>query len=118
LEEGSQQERICALHCMGNLKNPHFARRVIPFLSETDMEVREAAIESLERLMQDQAEGAERFDEVIEIALKDSHPPPSGGAACASWASGAPKGISSTSSPPSPIPIRSSAARGSPPSKN
>ncbi len=75
LEEGSQQERICALHCMGDLKNPRFARRVIPYLSETDLEVREAAIESLERLMQDHAEDADRFDEVIEIALKDTHPP-------------------------------------------
>ena len=74
LEEGNRDEKICALRCIGELENSRFVRRVVPFLSEPDLAVREAAMESVERLLQGHFQDDERLDEIIATALEDSHP--------------------------------------------
>ncbi|MEE9240367.1 MAG: HEAT repeat domain-containing protein, partial [bacterium] len=74
LETGQPDEKICALRCIGELENPRFVRRVIPFLDEPDVAVREAAMEAAERLIPAHAAGDKRMDEVIQTALMDPHP--------------------------------------------
>ncbi|MBT3433485.1 MAG: cyclic nucleotide-binding domain-containing protein [Nitrospinaceae bacterium] len=72
LEEGTQEERVCALKCIGELENPRFVKRVVPYLSNSDVAVRESAMESVERLLKDNIHEARHLDEIINLALKDS----------------------------------------------
>lgn len=72
LEEGTQEERVCALQCIGELENPRFVRRVVPYLLNEDIAVRESAMESVERLLKDNIHEARQLDEIIKLALEDS----------------------------------------------
>jgi len=72
LEEGTQEERVCALQCIGELENPRFVRRVIPYLSNKDIAVRNSAMESVERLLKDNVHEARQLDEIIKLALNDT----------------------------------------------
>ena len=74
LEQGNREEKVCALRCIGELENSRFVRRVIPFLSEPDLAVRETAMESIERLLQGQFQQNERMDEIVKTTLEDYHP--------------------------------------------
>ncbi len=74
LETGESDDKICALRCIGELENPRFVRRVIPYLNEPDAAVREAAMEAAEHLTSDHAASEKYLDEIIQTALKDSHP--------------------------------------------
>ncbi len=71
LETGQSDEKICALQCIGELGNPRFVRRIIPYLCEADVAVREAAMEAAERLIPAHATGEKQLEEVIQTALKD-----------------------------------------------
>ncbi len=74
LEEGLTEERVCALRCVGELDNPRFIRRLVPYLYRPEAAVREAAAEAIERLLPVRGPQEPRLDEVMQVALADQHP--------------------------------------------
>ena len=75
LESNQKSECISALGCIGHLENPRFIRRLVPFLQNSEREVREAAMDSIERLLPERYEEIEQIENILETVLKDTHPP-------------------------------------------
>lgn len=71
LHEESAASRVCALRCIGELRNPRFIRQLIPYLRESGEEVREAALEAIESLARNQGVDEEKMAEVIRAATSD-----------------------------------------------
>ena len=75
LESNQKSECISALGCIGHLENPRFIRRLVPFLQNSEKEVREAAMDSIERLLPERYEDTGQIENILETVLKDTQPP-------------------------------------------
>ena len=71
LNEEDAAARVCALRCMGELQNPRFIRRLIPYLYQEEEKVREAALEAIEVLAMNQGVDEESMEEVIRVTTSD-----------------------------------------------
>ena len=71
LNEEDAAARVCALRCMGELQNPRFIKRLIPYLYQNEEKVREAALEAIEVLAMNQGVDEESMDEVIRVTTSD-----------------------------------------------
>lgn len=71
LNEEDAAARVCALRCMGELQNPRFIRRLIPYLYQEEEKVREAALEAIEVLALNQGVDEEKMEEVIRVTTSD-----------------------------------------------
>ncbi|MCE2452077.1 MAG: HEAT repeat domain-containing protein, partial [Nitrospinae bacterium] len=71
LNEEDAAARVCALRCMGELQNPRFIKRLIPYLYQNEAKVREAALEAIEVLAMNQGVDEESMDEVIRVTTSD-----------------------------------------------
>lgn len=71
LNEEDAAARVCALRCMGELQNPRFIRRLIPYLYQEEEKVREAALEAIEVLAMNLGVDEEKMEEVIRVATSD-----------------------------------------------
>ena len=71
LNEEDTAARVCALRCMGELQNPRFIRRLIPYLYQDEEKVREAALEAIEVLAMNQGVDEESMEEVIRVTTSD-----------------------------------------------
>ncbi len=71
LNEEDAAARVCALRCMGELQNPRFIRRLIPYLYQDEEKVREAALEAIEVLAMNQGVDEESMEEVIRVTTSD-----------------------------------------------
>ena len=71
LNEEDAAARVCALRCMGELQNPRFIKRLIPYLHQNEEKVREAALEAIEVLAMNQGVDEENMEEVIRMTTSD-----------------------------------------------
>ena len=71
LSEEDAEARVCALRCMGELQNPRFIKRLIPYLHQEEEKVREAALGAIESLAMNQGVDEEKMEEVIRVATTD-----------------------------------------------
>ena len=71
LNEEDAAARVCALRCMGELQNPRFIKRLIPYLYQEEEKVREAALEAIEVLALNQGVDEEKMEEVIRVTTSD-----------------------------------------------
>ncbi len=71
LNEEDAAARICALRCMGELQNPRFIKRLIPYLYQEEEKVREAALEAIEVLAANQGVDEESMEEVLRVTTSD-----------------------------------------------
>ena len=71
LNEEDAAARVCALRCMGELQNPRFIKRLIPYLHQDEEKVREAALEAIEVLAMNQGVDEENMEEVIRMTTSD-----------------------------------------------
>ena len=71
LNEEDASARVCALRCMGELQNPRFIKRLIPYLYQEEEQVREAALEAIEVLAMNQGVDEESMEEVIRVTTSD-----------------------------------------------
>ena len=71
LNEEDAAARVCALRCMGELQNPRFIKRLIPYLYQEEEQVREAALEAIEVLAMNQGVDEESMEEVIRVTTSD-----------------------------------------------
>ena len=71
LNEEDAAARVCALRCMGELQNPRFIKRLIPYLYQEEEKVREAALEAIEVLAMNQGVDEENMEEVIRVTTSD-----------------------------------------------
>ncbi|MDE0332346.1 MAG: cyclic nucleotide-binding domain-containing protein [Nitrospinae bacterium] len=71
LNEPDATARVCALRCMGELQNPRFIKRLIPYLHQEEEKVREAALKAIEVLAANQGVDEEKMEEVIRVTTSD-----------------------------------------------
>lgn len=71
LSEEDEAARVCALRCIGELRNPRFIRRLIPYLHQEEERVREAALEAIAALAMNQGVDEEKMEEVLRAATAD-----------------------------------------------
>ena len=71
LNEEDEASKVCALRCIGELRNPRFIRRLIPYLYESEEKVREAALEAIAALAANQGVDEEKLEEVLRAATSD-----------------------------------------------
>ncbi len=71
LNEEDAEARVCALRCMGELENPRFIRRLIPYLYQEEEKVREAALEAIEILAMNQEVDEVHMQEVMQVTTSD-----------------------------------------------
>ena len=71
LNEEDAAARVCALRCMGELQNPRFIKRLIPYLYQDEAKVREAALEAIEVLAANQGVDEQSMEEVILVTTSD-----------------------------------------------
>lgn len=71
LNEEDAAARVCALRCMGELQNPRFIKRLIPYLYQDEEKVREAALQAIEVLAMNQGVDEESMEEVIRVTTSD-----------------------------------------------
>ncbi|MEK6709891.1 MAG: HEAT repeat domain-containing protein, partial [Nitrospinota bacterium] len=74
LERGGAAEQVSALNCITELGNPRFIRRIVPYLQSPRAEVREAAVNSIERLVPAGGGDPAQLEAVLQITLADPSP--------------------------------------------
>ncbi len=74
MNEEDTQARVCALRCIGELENPRFISRLLPYLREKEGKVREAALEAIEALAMSEGVDEEKMAEVVRLATTDASP--------------------------------------------